>query len=133
MLLGGCYDLPNQLQGPIAIREGESGLEIALCVDVDARNLILEVRTDGQWNRAWVAQGGATVPSGQVVTAESIGDLFSDVTIIANDFSKASDFSVVVTAITEDDNIVAGFDAARVESIDWLHPDNSLSADACTA
>lgn len=132
VLLAACWQLPNQLQGPVALKSGEDGLEIAVCTSVDASTLVLEARLDGESSNAWVGQGNAFIESGTVITAENLGDLFPEASADLREFEEYSDLSVLISSKAGGDNVVAAFEPSLLTDDSWLHPDDSHSAEACT-
>lgn len=130
-LLTSCYNFPNQLVGPVSIRQAAEGFEASVCRGIEAANLIVEVRTDGEWSRAWVAQGGAQLQPGQLLSARTLDDLFPKFSVLNSDFGDATDISVILTSVAGGENIVAGFDASLIATSDWLHPDGTLTEEPC--
>jgi hypothetical protein len=131
LCLTGCVSLPNQSVGPAAIRQSSAGLEVSICDSIDASTFVLEVRIANEWSRAWVAQGGASIAGGQVLSAATLTESFPRADVLVRDLSGASDFSVVVTSVAGGENIVAGFDASKLASDGWLHPDDTVSDRPC--
>jgi hypothetical protein len=132
-LAAGCVEQVNHSQGPLAIRIVDGELEVAVCADVDAAGLSVEVRSNGEWLTAWKAQGEAAISRSDVLDADSLAALFTSVDVQTVDFLGSRDMSIVIDAQRASNNIVSAFESALLDSDGslWLHPDDSLSQSAC--
>lgn len=131
-------DPQPQLLGPVAIREGITWLEIAVCEDIGVSELTVEVRPapselEGQ---VWRASGNTSLRRGQVLTSMGLDSAFPEVDRVASPPLQGID-SVTVILINSDEsanNIVAAFDiagGANLSHSEWLMPGGSKSLEPC--
>lgn len=136
----GCRPI-NQLQGPVAIRQGADGLEVAVCRDISVTsvwgNLLADEWVGGANDVVfWSAEGGVSLSRGEIISATAIRAAFDEVTL-ADEPVLPDRFGIEIVLRSAEglsDNIVGAFSTtpAQLDSGTWLHPDGSETIAPCT-
>lgn len=81
----------------------------------------------------WEADGSATLAAGTVLTAEDLPRMFADINVAAPlpAGPLSSVLVVVISADSQEENIVASFSAGQIHSDRWSHSDGSQSSLPC--
>lgn len=137
--LSGCWTLPNQLQGPLAIRLDDGVFSLAVCEDITASGISARVsRMDPNkpfWDVESATVDGVALTRGAIIDSKNIGDYFSNVTenskLLMGPDSGMLVFVKSVNGVGE--NLSGAFRLHGRTDTDgkWFHPDETLTTEPC--
>ena len=142
ILLTGCVQGPkvSRFQDPIAIRQNDGTISIAVCRDVSPQKFLADFRNvpNGEdWKPFVKGEGEAAISAGTIIELTSLPDGLDYTVSNQPDFSPGTDFEVfLLPPEGQPGKLIALFtlDPAEVVPTDsWLHPDGSTTADPCPA
>lgn len=129
--LSGCESLSDPTLADVHF--DNSGLSIAICRETDAVELILERRVGTTRIDLWSASGHVHIAAGQVLTADTIDELFEQSDLKEVELPAGAQLTLIVRAESKQDNIVVAFDADRLTDDGWLRTDDSVTSDSCSS
>jgi hypothetical protein len=133
-LLTSC-DPQNNLQGPVAItREGDT-LRLAVCRDINAKQILISERDSNRWTQIWEADGRIELRSGSELDHNRELSGMEVSTYQPARLSIGSQISIAIVSenVEESPNIVGSFklgDSGLSDSM-WQHPNGSLTDLPC--
>lgn len=136
-VIAGC-DFRNNSVGDVSVRAHDGLFELAVCDDLDAKDIqvstaekVLGGAADVSW---WHASGNVRLEGGSILTTRSLPTFFPDVQLdVEPQLRGVEVLTVVIHAEQSADNVVASFDLRRVDvdGVGWVHPRGAVTTEAC--
>ncbi len=122
-VLVGC-DRRIGLDDPVQMRIADGELQFRVCSPAVVTSVLVQVRSEGDWEDVWNVNGMVEFERGDVVATSTLDDLFGSATFAINPPLRSED-EVVVILYKESGNLAGAFevnDAAT--SGEWIGTEN---------
>ena len=136
IVVAGCGIVEVPLLGPLAIRGGDEGFEVAVCEAISARGFSMSERKsdDSEWIYFWEADQRVDIRDGDILSPSRGSDFgLPDGSEPAMAPGSAVDIFILDQSGDGADTISAAFHVPDegLPTLQWLHPDGSVSDEAC--